>query len=198
MPRINEPTVAEHRAARERALLDAAHALLMETGEAPSLPRVAERAGVSRTSMYHYFTSKQELLQAMVRDIFPRWTERIASAMAAAPTPADRILAYAVANLELVDEGAHAVGSALAALAPGDELDERAGQMHRDLQAPLVATLEELGVDAPADVAALVNSVVHGATQMLDADKTMEAALAALESVLGPLVRELGGRGTRG
>ena len=36
MPRISAPTVAEHRAARERALLDAAHQILLETGLAPS------------------------------------------------------------------------------------------------------------------------------------------------------------------
>lgn len=195
MPRINEPTVVEHRAARERALLDAAHALLLETGEAPSLSRVAERAGVGRTSMYHYFTSKQELLQAMVRDVFPRWTERIAGAMAAAPTPADRILAYAVANLELVDEGAHAVAGALAALSPGEELDESATRMHGEVLAPLMAALEELGVEAPADVAALVNAVVHGATQLLESGRGLDAALVPLRLVLGPLVRELGGRG---
>ena len=50
MPRISQPTVAEHRAARVRALLDAAHDLLLETGEAPSLSAVAERAGLARTS----------------------------------------------------------------------------------------------------------------------------------------------------
>ncbi|WP_374928161.1 TetR/AcrR family transcriptional regulator [Kytococcus sedentarius] len=196
MPRINEPTVAEHRAARERALLDAAHELLMETGEAPSLSQVAQRAGLARTSIYQYFTSKQELLQAMVRDIYPRWTERISGAMRQAPTEADRIMAYAAANVALVDEGAHAVGSALAALAPGEELDEQAARMHRELQEPLVQTLAGLGVESPDAVAELVNAVVHGATRLLESGGTLEAALQHLEVVLGPLVREHGGHGT--
>lgn len=196
MPRISEPTVAEHRAARERALLDAAHELLMETGEAPALSRVAERAGLARTSIYQYFASKQELLQAMVQDVYPRWTQRISSAMEAAPTEADRIMAYAVANVSLVAEGAHAVGSALAALAPGEELDEQAERVHREAQEPLVRTLESLQVESPQEVAALVNAVVHGATLLLESGQDLDAALKHLQVVLGPMVREHGGRGT--
>lgn len=196
MPRISEPTVAEHRAARERALLNAAHELLMETGEAPALAHVAQRAGLARTSIYQYFASKQELLQAMVRDVYPRWTQRISTALEAAPTEADRIMAYAVANVSLVAEGAHAVGSALAALAPGEELDEQADRMHREAQAPLVQTLQNLAVASPEQVAALINAVIHGATLLLESGQDLNAALKHLQVVLGPLVREHGGQGT--
>lgn len=195
MPRISEATVAEHRAVRERALLDAAHEILLETGEAPGLSQVAARAGLARTSVYQYFGSKQDLLQAMVRDIYPRWTERISAAIDAAPTEADRILAYAVANVRLVADGAHAVGSALAALAPGEELDEQATRMHREVQEPLVQTLTSLGVDSPQDVAELVNAVVHGTVMMLESRQDLEAAVRHLQTVLGPLVRERGGTG---
>ncbi|MBD8063369.1 TetR/AcrR family transcriptional regulator [Oceanitalea stevensii] len=195
MPRITEATVAEHRAARERALLDAAHTILLETGEPPSLSDVATRAGLARTSAYQYFGSKRELLHAMVKDIYPRWTERIREAMAAAPTDADRILAYAVANIDLVVEGAHAVGSALAALDPGEALDEQAARMHREIQEPLISALDALGVDAPDDVAGLINAVVHGATLLLETGQGRDAAVARLVAVLGPMVRELGGTG---
>lgn len=198
MPRISQPTVAEHRAARERALLDAAHELLMTTGEAPSLAEVAKTAGLARTSIYQYFGSKQELLQAMVRDIYPTWTRRISAAIEAAPTEADRVLAYAVANVELVADGAHAVGSALAALAPGEELDEQASRMHAEVQEPLVQTLARLGVDSPEQIAELVNAVVHGAAMMLDSGSDRAAAVQHLKTVLAPLVRELGGRGELG
>lgn len=195
MPRITEATVAEHRAARERALLDAAHSLLLETGEAPGLAAVAARTGLARTSAYQYFASKRDLLHAMVRDVYPRWTERINGAMAAAPTEADRILAYAVANIDLVAEGAHAVGTALAALDPGEALDEQATRMHREVQEPLIAALTALGVAAPEDVAGLINAVVHGATTLLESGQNRQAAVDRLVAMLGPMVRELGGTG---
>ena len=195
MPKISEPTLAQHRAARERALLDAAHDLLLETGEAPALPQVARRAGLARTSVYQYFESRTDLLRAMVRDVFPRWAERVTSAMAAAPTEADRILAYAVANVQLVDEGAHAIGTALAALSPGEELDEQARRMHQEIQEPLVQTLAGLQVESPEGVAELVGAVVLGATRVLESSGDLDTALRHLAVVLGPMVRELGGEG---
>lgn len=195
MPRISAPTLAEHRAARERALLDAAHDLLLEAGEAPGLQQVARRAGLARTSVYQYFGSRADLLRAMVRDVFPRWTERVTGAMAAAPTEADRILAYAIANVQLVAEGAHAVGSALASLTPGEELDEQAARMHQEIQEPLLRTLSSLAVESPDAVAELIGSLVHTATRMLDSGQDLEDVLEHLTTVLGPLVRELGGTG---
>lgn len=195
MPRISAPTLAEHRAARERALLDAAHDLLLETGEAPGLQQVAERAGLARTSVYQYFRSRAELLRAMVRDVYPRWTERVTGAMAAAPTEADRILAYAVANVQLVAEGAHAVGTALASLTPGEELDGQAARMHREIQEPLLRTLSALEVESPEAVAELIGSLVHSATRMLETGQELGPVLDHLTTVLGPLVRELGGTG---
>ena len=190
MPRISAATVAEHRAAQERALLDAAHELLQETSEAPTMAHVAERAGLSRPSVYQYFGSRQELLQALVRDIFPRWTERVTGAMADAPTKAGRVLAYATANVDLVAEGAHAVGSALAALAPGAELDDQATRMHRQIQEPLVETLTELGVADPESVAEMINAVVHAGTRMLESGQTLEQVHSHLKALLGPFVAE--------
>lgn len=188
MPRISAATVAEHRAAQERALLDAAHEILRETSEAPTMAEVAARAGLSRPSVYQYFDSRQDLLQALVRDIFPRWTERVTGAMADAPTEADRVLAYATANVDLVAEGAHAVGAALAALAPGAELDEQATRMHRQLQEPLIATLTDLGVADPVSLAELINSVVHAGTRLLEAGQPVAQVHVHLETLLGPFV----------
>jgi AcrR family transcriptional regulator len=190
LPRISAATVAEHRAAQERALLDAAHELLHETSEAPTMAEVAGRAGMARPSVYQYFASRQDLLQALVRDIFPRWTEQVTRAMADAPTAADRILAYALANVDLVAEGAHAVGCALAALAPGAELDEQSTRMHRQLQEPLIQTLKALGVEDPESLAEMINSMVHAGTRMLESGQSLEQVRSHLQAVLGPFVAQ--------
>lgn len=196
MPRITQPTLAEHRAARERALLDAAHDLLVETGEAPSLAEVAERVGLARTSVYQYFKSQRDLLYAMVQDVYPQWVERVATSMAAAPSLADQVMSYAVANVELVAEGAHVVGSALAALGPNEAVDEQAARMHRDLQEPLIAVLVQLGVTGPEEVAGLINAVIHtAAALLLEEGRSTGEVLNFIAEVLGPMVRELGGQG---
>ncbi|HLU31431.1 MAG TPA: helix-turn-helix domain-containing protein, partial [Acidimicrobiia bacterium] len=62
MPRIKAETLAEHRELQRRAVLEAARDLLAETGKAPSLAEVGERAGLARSSMYHYARSRDDLL----------------------------------------------------------------------------------------------------------------------------------------
>ncbi|WP_427869493.1 TetR/AcrR family transcriptional regulator [Leucobacter luti] len=191
MPRISAATVAEHRAKQERLLLDAAHELLEETGDVTSMRAVSERTGLARSSVYNYFDSREALLAALISDVFPKWTERVTGAMDAVETPGDRILAYAVENVRLVQEGAHAVASALAALSPGEALDEQASRMHRAIQAPLSATLVELGVPDPEGVSELINAMVHASTRLLEAGHSLDAVCANLETVIAPMARDL-------
>ena len=57
MPRIDAATVAEHRAARERDLLEAARRLLRsEPDRVPTLREVGDQAGLSRSGVYQYFS----------------------------------------------------------------------------------------------------------------------------------------------
>jgi len=187
VPRITAATDPEPRATPERALLDAAHALLRETGEAPTMAQLAERAGLARSSVYEYFGSRHEVLAALVRDLLPQWIERIRAAMQAAPSPAEAILAYACTNVALVAEGSHAPGEALAALAPGRETDDRAAQMHAQINEPLIATLTELGVGSPESVAEMVNALVYAGVRLLAAGQTLDEVTGHLRVLLGPL-----------
>lgn len=190
MPRINAPTVAEHRAAQQRALLDAARTLLARTGEAPSMAEVAALAGLARPSAYQYYKSRQDLLHALVLDLFPRWTRRVREAMDAEADPADRILAYVLTNIALVAEGEHAVGTALAAVAPGEELNNQSAMMHRQLLTPLVETLTLLGVEDPLVTSELINAIVHSSTRLLESGTSRESVEARVRELLGPYVRE--------
>ncbi|MGO2741676.1 MAG: TetR family transcriptional regulator, partial [Cellulosimicrobium funkei] len=94
MPKIAAPTVAEHRAAQLRTLLDAARDLIREDGSGLTLAAVAARAGLARSSVYQYFRSREELLDAVVADVVPRWSARITAAVATAASPEDAIVAY--------------------------------------------------------------------------------------------------------
>lgn len=55
--------------ARVRMLLDAAAALFMEKGVvATTIDEIAARAGIAKGTFYHYYESKQALLQALQED----------------------------------------------------------------------------------------------------------------------------------
>ncbi len=93
--------------------------------------------------------------------------------------------------MQLVEEGAHAVGSALAALSPGEALNEQATQMHRAIQEPLIETLTELGVQNPEGLGELINSVIHASTRLLESGQQPEQVYAGLTAVIGPMAREM-------
>lgn len=186
MPRIAAPTVAEHRAARERALLDAARRqLTAEPGRLPTLAEVGELAGLSRSSVYQYFGSRDDLLRALVRDSFPRWQERLDAATQAADGPAARVLAFVRANLELVADGEHALAEALAVVAPGEDLERESRAFHEQLLLPVLGALTELGVPDPQTITELVNAVVHAASRRVEQSGDVERAYAGAAALLG-------------
>ena len=192
MPRINAPTVGEHRAAQQRALLDAAREVLAEGAtEIPSFGEVAARAGLARSSMYQYFKSRQHLLDALIEDAFPRWSARVATAMDAADGPADRVLAYLDANLTLVVEGEHAIATALARIAPGPELDAKSRAMHDELYTPLSDALTELGTRDAAATAELINAVLHAATRQVERGEDVEQVRRNAADLVRPFVTAL-------
>lgn len=81
--RQTAPTVAEHRAAQRAALLRAGEAPLLEAGAAGTNARgVCERAGLSRSSFYDYFATKDDLLVAIAIVAIERWDREIEEALA--------------------------------------------------------------------------------------------------------------------
>ncbi|WP_066585221.1 TetR/AcrR family transcriptional regulator [Cellulomonas timonensis] len=190
MPKIQAATVAEHRAAQHRALLDAAHALLMERpDQPPTLAAVGARAGLARSSVYQYFASRDDLLGALVTEVFPRWSATVQQAMDAAGDPGDRVLAYVRANLDLVAAGEHAVARALTEIAPGDALARSSREMHDALLLPLVAALTDLGTPEPRVTAELVNGVVLTASRLIEAGHEASDADERARELLEPFVR---------
>lgn len=185
MPRIDAPTLAEHRAQQREAILGAARRLLAGGGAGLTLAAVAREAGLARTSLYQYFDSLEALLDALVADVLPRWAERVTGAMAAHDRSGDRVLAYARATLALVAEGEHAVMRGLAVHAP-PHLSGAAAELHEALQAPLVDALGDL---MTAD---LVRTLVHSGAQMIEDGAAVDQVIAAVERLLGPYCATLG------
>ncbi|MFD6894047.1 TetR/AcrR family transcriptional regulator [Rhodococcus sp. NPDC060086] len=190
MPKISAATVAEHRAARRRALLDAALELLAEAPEhAPGLGEVAARAGLARSSAYNYFRSRDDLLRAVVVDMFPRWNARVVAAMDKVSDPGERVLAYIDVNLQLVAEGEHAIVGALATFTPQSFTDENMLAMHDDLVLPLVDALRESGAADPELSADLISALLHKGTEMIESGRGFEEVRAAVRSALATASR---------
>lgn len=190
MPRINADTLAEHREQQRRAILDAARDLLAEASrdpgsKAPSLADVGRRTGLARTSLYQYFASREELMDAVVADVFPQWQARLHSAMQAAPTRGAQLRAYCRVSLDLVAEGEHAVVAGLS-LHARDRVTTAGKELHDTVIAPMVAAL-----GGSMDRAEMFQSVVWTASKKVEEGGDVAAVMASVESLLGPLFEAL-------
>ena len=90
---MGTPASPRKRPARER-LLDAADRLFYEEGvHAVGIDRVLEQSGVAKGSLYYNFGSKDDLVRTYLQNRHAKWAARIDEELAAAATPADKILA---------------------------------------------------------------------------------------------------------
>lgn len=192
MPRIQAPTVAEHRAQRRKALLDAARALMVETGEPPSIGQVGKRVGLARSSVYQYFASVEELLTAVAVDLFPSWLAGVYEQVAAAPTPAERVWAYVEANVALFASPELSVIQVVAKVIPPQHLHSPMRDYHLRLQVPLRQALADLNEPEPEAMARLIDSLIVEATHAQEmVDEAVEAEVTAQS--LARLRRLIGG-----
>lgn len=192
MPKIAEATVAEHRAARRAALLAAATELLREHPEAPpSLGDVGARAGLSRSSVYHYFSSREDLLDAVVEATFPRWEQRLHRALDEAATPADVVRSYVAENIALVADGEHALARTLRQFVPTEHIGARSAEFHRRLAQPLEGALAEAGAPQPRVSAELINSMVLTGATLVESGAARDDVVRAILAMVDPYLAQL-------
>ena len=187
MPKISAPTVAEHRAQRLRALLEAARVLVAEQGpEALTLSALAAQVGLSRPSLYEYFRSRDDLVAAMVEDELPRWITELEAEVHRHADPSDRIAAFVRTQLRMLTDGRHSALVVLAGHALGPAAQDRIMAEHARLFAPLVAALTDIGVAQPELRAHLIQGIVTAASAQLSADELNNRRVldAAVQQVL--------------
>jgi AcrR family transcriptional regulator len=185
VPKIDAPSVAEHRANQERALLDAARELLLAGGRTAITPAaVGAAAGLARSSVYKYFSSGEEILTRIAAEAFADWGARVSAAVGRAADADGRVDAYVRTTLELAGSGAHRVAVLGGGLPRDADARERLARAHRDLAAPLVAALAERADPDPDLTAELVDGVLGRAIDQLDAGRpAADVVPATLEFV---------------
>lgn len=167
VPRISEPTVAANRARRLGELLAAARELVLEQGpEAVSVAEVARRVGLSRPALYEYFSSREELLAAILDQELPRFQADLAHAVAAAGSLPEKVEAHVRTQLQLAADDGHAA-AAIAVHAVGEPALGRIRTAHQRVLEPLTMALGGAGVDDPELRAHLVQGIVDAAVALL-------------------------------
>lgn len=72
MPRIRADSIAEHKELTRRQILEAAQELIAEIGSADiSLGEMASAVGIGRTTLYEYFSDRDDVIASLVEQELP-------------------------------------------------------------------------------------------------------------------------------
>lgn len=190
MPKISAATVAEHRAMKERQVIEAAVELLTTEGPSAVSPAaVAQRAGLARTSVYQYARSGPALVALAMEELFVRADAALAAAVeAAGPDPVDRLEAI----IRTVLEGAsdtHAPDQAVDVANLPAEQRERLAQLHQEVVAPLAEAIAATGAEDVESLTALswgaINGVVPLIGRGMPVDRAVQLAVAYVRAGVG-------------
>jgi AcrR family transcriptional regulator len=145
VPKRWTETIAAHRAAARDAVLDTAAALAGEHGPASvTMTEIAERAGITRATLYKYFPDVEAILVAWHQRNIGRHLAQLTEAAAKPGTPWQRLQAVLEAYAARINSH-RPHDTALAALVHRGEHMASAQQQLREFLAALLAEAAEAG-----------------------------------------------------
>jgi AcrR family transcriptional regulator len=191
-------TIAAHRAEQTQRLFDAFRELLYVRGYDPiTLADIAERAGLARTAMYHYFRDKESLLVAYTASETDEFLATLDDELRDVDNPVDQLRTFVRLQVEYFTRSHLPPGSTLRLLVPEPAATAIIGHIAA-LESRLHQILRRgrdgryfLVEDVDASVAMITACVSRGA--VADPGRTPADAIAATEAfVLRALGAKLG------
>ena len=179
MPRIETQTLAEHRDWRRNQLIEAAAGIALESGGAAiTVAAVAQRAGLSRTSVYEYFGSGSELVADLVIDELGTFAQTLNSAVADCRDAQCIVTCWVKGALTYIAVGRHLLAKALNATDLPQDRSAAIGAAHRALLAPLTHNLQALGVKDIHQALLLIQASTDVATKRIESGNDAESEIA--------------------
>jgi AcrR family transcriptional regulator len=195
VPRITAPTVAEHRDQRRADLVAAGHQLLATDGpDAVTMTAVAARAGLSRTAIYEYFTSADELVAVVLSDPMVLWQEALRRRLhAAAPETGDldTVRIYVGVAMELVADGHHSLLVLLTMNTLTEDVRHRLSAAHAAVAAPVGKALAQIGIRDVDQATNYVHAAIEAAARRITPGQDARAEIAAITEFTVAGVRAL-------
>jgi AcrR family transcriptional regulator len=169
MPKISTPDLASHRDWRRNQLIAAATEIAIEGGSASiSIAAVAARAGLSRTSVYEYFASSQDLVADLLIEELNNFSELLKESIADQSDPVTALTIWIETSLNYVGDGRHLLAKSLHATTLPRERSAEIAAAHRQMLAPLSKTFAELGITDIARALLQLQATTDVATRRIE------------------------------
>ena len=190
---------------RRDQIMDTARRLFGERGSTDvSMDEIAAEAGVARSTVYVYFSNRDDLLRACVQSMYDRMTETIALIVSDDASPAERLRGLILGLLERIDESPAFFRLAMATQATPGEGSAAVGGALMMIGLDMIRVLEELVVagvaagDFRADLdvdraVVLVGQQIYGALSVRAGEPDPIPAARAADEFCDFVRRGLGG-----
>lgn len=178
MPRIETETLAQHRDWRRNQLIEAAASIAMESGGAAvTVAAVAQRAGLSRTSVYEYFSSGADLVADLVIEELKSFAKYLSEQVNECTDPCKCIEAWIEGALTYIADGRHLLAKALNATSLPDSRAHQIKNAHRALLAPLLKGLEALDVQDLPRALTFIQAITDASSKRIEAGHDAEVEI---------------------
>ena len=178
VPRIQEANIREQRAMRQRQLIDAAMSLALEGGvNAVTVASVAKRAGLSRSSIYEYFSSSADLIADLVLEELENYNNRLQSSVAGIEEPYLYLELWIKESLQYVIDGRHILVKSLNSVNTPNFRKSEIALGHKRLVASMKKPFESLGIKDIGAALSYLQSAIDSAAQRIEAGAPAELEL---------------------
>lgn len=196
VPKIDAPTVAEHREMIRTRLIDAAEAILRTSPSSPlTAGAVTSAAGIARNSIYRYVDHVEDLRSLVVDRYLPEWLTTVAAAMEIASSPEERVVAWVRSNIEQAAATGHGwLMEAARTESLNDSIDESVAQAHTGMRDALTDAWADLLQDHPERVTiatGLTVGILDAGFRQLDRGQPGELVLQLCATAARALVTSL-------
>jgi len=187
---------------RREQIIDEARRLFGERGTTEvSMDEIATAAGVARSTVYVYFSGRDELLRSCLQQMYGQLQEELAEGPDEGDEPVARLRAVVHGVLRVIDESPAFFRLAMALQGSGDRAGLAVGAELSAIGLDMASLLEELvaeGIDRgdfreidPARAGALIGQQLFGAMTVRAGDPSARPLDAEVEDVFEFLLRGL-------
>ena len=188
VPKIQAATVVEQRQMRQRQLMDAALSLALEGGvDAITVSAVAKRAGLSRSSIYEYFSSSADLVADLVVEEMAHYNSRLLIAVGNVEDPYEYIELWIAEALQYIIDGRHMLVKSLNIANTPSYRKSDIAQGHKNLMATIIKPLEIIGLSDLGMALAYLQNTIEAAAVRIESgnEATLEIASAQKYAIAG-------------
>jgi AcrR family transcriptional regulator len=175
------------RSARERLLAAADELFYAEGIQSVGIDRIIERAGVAKASLYHCFSSKEELVGAYLEGRRNRVTSRLMKAVEATDDPRSKIIAMFTAQEDMCSAPGYRGCAFVAASTEAPEggvVQKATADFRRWIRATFIALAREAGAPDPDRLGLQLQLIYDGASLSVRLDGHAPAVSAAARSAV--------------